>query len=87
MQKTAAQIADKVLEKCAALAEDLPWYTAAAGGTGGALLGQKLLAKKNPVLGAVLGSLAGTGAGLGLAKRIAPDPPVIPDIGKPPEVR
>lgn len=41
----------------------VPWYATALGGTGGALVGQRLL-KKRPVAGALLGTLAGTGLGL-----------------------
>ena len=60
-QKVQALLAKKAA--VGAVENKLPWYTTALGGTGGALLGQKLL-KKKPVVGALLGTLAGTGIGL-----------------------
>lgn len=42
----------------------LPWYGAAAGGTGGALLGEKVVPKRLRGLGMVGGALVGTGVGL-----------------------
>lgn len=52
------------LEKRADLAEDMPWYTTAAGVTGGTLLGAKILPPKYHALGQIGGALLGTAAGL-----------------------
>lgn len=60
------------LEKNAQFAaEDLPWYTTAAGATGGTLTAGRLLPKKYRALGQVGGALLGTGAGLAVGKPLA----------------
>ena len=55
------------LEKQSA-AEDIPWYTTAAGATGGVLAAQKFLPKKYKGIGQIGGALLGTGAGLAVGK-------------------
>jgi hypothetical protein len=52
-------------------AEDIPWYTTAAGATGGVLAGKKLLPKKYQAVGQIGGALLGTAAGLGVGKPLA----------------
>ncbi len=60
------------LEKSAQLsAEDVPWYTTAAGATSGLMAAKKFLPKKYQAVGQIGGALLGTGAGLAVGKPIA----------------
>jgi len=52
-------------------AEDIPWYTTAAGGTGGTLAAGKYLPKKYRAAGQVGGALLGTALGLAAGKPLA----------------
>ncbi len=55
----------------ASAAEDIPWYTTAAGATGGVMAGKKFLPKKYQGIGQIGGALLGTAAGLGVGKPLA----------------
>lgn len=59
----------KAAERALFEAEDIPWYTTAAGATAGALLGQRLKRKKT--LGQIGGAVLGTGVGLVGGKLLA----------------
>lgn len=52
-------------------AEDIPWYTTAAGATGGLMAAKKFLPKKYQGVGQIGGALLGTAAGLGVGKPLA----------------
>jgi len=58
------------IPKAAGIGEDLPWYTTAAGATGGVLAAQKFLPKKYKGIGQIGGALLGTGLGLEGGKAI-----------------
>jgi len=66
MESEASSEEDAAEEKRAAGALEayMPWYGAAAGGTGGALLGEKLVPARLRTVGMLGGTLLGTGLGL-----------------------